>query len=100
TRPPPPATRAARPRSRRCRPRPPPGHPHPPPPLGRTRRPRRSHPPRRPQSASVNLSARRGPCRLGRGRPCRGEFRPGRESVLVTVVGRRTTLPGTRHHGG
>jgi ribonuclease BN (tRNA processing enzyme) len=35
--------------------------------------------------------------RLGRGRPCRDEFRPGRESVLVTVVGRRTTVPGTRH---
>ena len=34
------------------------------------------------------------------GAPCRDEFRPGRESVLVTVVGRRTTLPGTRHHGG
>src|SRR6266704_1704544 len=58
--------------------------------------------PRRAQgkSASVNLSARRGPCRLGRGRPRRDEFRPGRASILVTVVGRRTTLPGTRHHGG
>ncbi|MFG1707382.1 hypothetical protein ACFLIM_29700 [Nonomuraea sp. M3C6] len=40
------------------------------------------------QSASVNLSARRGPYRLGRGRPRRDEFRPGRESVPVTVVGR------------
>jgi hypothetical protein len=29
----------------------------------------------------------------------RGEFRPGRESVLVTVVG-RTAVPGTRNHGG
>jgi hypothetical protein len=47
----------------------------------------------------VILSARLGPCRLGRG-PRRDEFRPGRESVLVTVVGRRATLPGTRHHGG
>jgi Carotenoid biosynthesis protein len=35
------------------------------------------------QSASVNLSARRGPCRLGRG-PCRDEFRPGRGSVLMS----------------
>jgi hypothetical protein len=47
------------------------------------------------KSASVNLSARRGPCGLGRGRPCRDEFGPGRESVLVTVVG-RTLLPGER----
>nr|AAS00399.1 Orf9 [Saccharopolyspora spinosa NRRL 18395] len=29
-------------------------------------------------------------CRLGRGPPCRDEFRPGRESVLVTVVGHET----------
>jgi Carotenoid biosynthesis protein len=35
------------------------------------------------QSASVNLSARRGPCRLGRG-PCRDEFRPGRGSLLMS----------------
>jgi hypothetical protein len=44
----------------------------------------------------VNLSARRGPCRLGP-RPRRDEFRPGRRSILL---GRRTTLPATRHHGG
>jgi hypothetical protein len=35
-----------------------------------------------------------------RGAACPDEFRPDRESVLVTVVTRRTTLPGTRHHGG
>ncbi|MFI7701493.1 hypothetical protein [Nonomuraea sp. NPDC049480] len=39
-------------------------------------------------SASVNVSARPDRCRLGRGRPRRDEFRPGGESVLVTVVGR------------
>ena len=32
-------------------------------------------------SPSVNLSARRGRCRLGRGRPGCDEFRPGWESV-------------------
>ena len=32
--------------------------------------------------------------------PRRDEFRPGRASILVTVVGRHTTRPGTRHHGG
>ena len=42
----------------------------------------------------MNLSARRGPCRLGRGRsPAADEFRPGRESVLVTVVGLHSILP-------
>src|SRR5512132_3286198 len=60
---------------------------------GRTRLPPRellaARPRFSPQSACVNLSARRGPCRLGRGRPRRDEFRPGRASVLVTVVGRR-----------